>query len=162
VAQNALLVPVALVVYGRLSPHRAIDRILAGCGVVIFAALAVCGVLTVAGLLDGTSRVTVAGVFASVFWLLAIGNRGARRPEPARARIARRGRILAVGMLAGGLVTLFAFGVNLPLIVWIGLVLGALAWLAIPLWVLALGRSLRPAGTDTSTTPASATERSDA
>jgi hypothetical protein len=29
-------------------------------------------------------------------------------------------------------------------IAWIGLVLGALAWLAIPFWVLALGRSLNP------------------
>jgi hypothetical protein len=56
VAQNALLGPVALVVYRFLSPRRPPDRILAACGVMTFATVAVCGVLTVAAILDGVSR----------------------------------------------------------------------------------------------------------
>ena len=127
-----------------------------------FAALAVFGILTVAGLLDGISWVTIADVFASVLWLLVIGIRGARLPDAARARTARRGRILATGMLAGGLLTLVGFGIDAAPIAWIGLVLGALAWLAIPFWVLTLGRSLNPAGTDASAKPTPAAERSGA
>jgi hypothetical protein len=106
--------------------------------------------------------VTIAGVFASVLWLLVTGIRGARLPDAARARTARRGRILATGMLAGGLLTLVGFGVNVAPIVWIGLVLGALAWLAIPFWVLTLGRSLNPARSSASNNPTPAAERSDA
>ncbi len=162
VPQNALLIPVALVVYGYLSPHQRADRILAACGVVVFAVVAACGVLTVAGLLDGVSWVSIAGVFASVLWLLAIGIRGARLPDAALARTARLGRTLVTGMLAGGLVTLIGFGIDVTSIAWLGLVLGALAWLAIPFWVLALGRSLNPTRSTASTALTPSAERSDA
>lgn len=154
VPQNALLVPVALAVYGFLSPRRPADRALAAGGAVTFAAVAVFGALTVAGLLDGISWVTITGVFISILWLLLIGIRGARQPDPARARTASRGRILATGMLAGGLLTVAGFGIDVAPIGWTGLVLGALAWLAIPFWVLALGRSLSPACRIKQPTPA--------
>ena len=52
------------------------------------------------------------------------GIRGSRLPDAARARTARRGRILATGMLVGGLLTLVGFGVDAAPIAWIGLVLG--------------------------------------
>lgn len=62
--------------------------------------------------------------------------------------------------------TAFALGApnggDVAPIAWIGLVLGVLAWLAIPFLVLALGRSLNPARRDTSTKPLSRNKRSPA
>ena len=43
-----------------------------------------------------------------------------------------------------GLVALTGFAVGAAAVVWISLIAGCLAWLSIPLWVLAMGRVLVP------------------
>jgi hypothetical protein len=65
-------------------------------------------------------------------------------------------------MLAGGLLTQVGFGIDVAPIAQIGVVLGALAWLAIPFWVLTLGRSLNSARRNASSNPTPAAEWSEA
>jgi hypothetical protein len=109
-----------------------------------FAAAAVCGVLTVTGLLPGVSAAAVGAVLAATVWLLAIGVRGAGLRGPRRARVARTARLIAVTMLCSGVVALTGFAIGAAAIVWAALIAGCLAWLSIPLWVLAMGRALVP------------------
>ena len=116
IPQNALLAVVTGVVFRFLSRQQRSDQVLQIAGAMAFATAAVCGGLTVAGLLGGVSAVAVGAVLAATVWLLAIGIRGARLPGPRRSRVARSARLIA----------------------------GCLAWLSIPLWILALGRALVP------------------
>ena len=146
IPQNVLLAVVTGVVYRFGSRQQRFDRVWQMLGAVAFATAAVSGVLTVTGLLPGVSAVAAGAVIASAVWLLAIGVRAARLPDPRRARAARIGRLIAATMLYGGALTLFGFGINVAAVVWAALVLGCLAWLAIPIWVLVMGRALmRPA-----------------
>jgi hypothetical protein len=144
IPQNALLTVITSVVFRFLSHQQRPDRVLRIAGAMAFTAAAVCGVLTVTGLLPGVSAVAVGAVLASVVWLLAIGIRGVGLPGPRRSRVARIARLIAATMLCSGVVALTGFAVGTAAIVWAGLIAGCLAWLSIPLWVLALGRALVP------------------
>ena len=127
-----------------LSRQQRSDQVLQIAGAMAFATAAVCGVLTVTGLLAGVSAVAVGAVLAATVWLLAIGIRGARLPGPRRARVARTARLIAATMLCSGVVALTGFAIGVAAVVWVGLIAGCLAWLSIPFWVLALGRALAP------------------
>ena len=144
IPQNALLAVITSVVFRFLSHQRRPDQVLRIAGAMAFAATAVCGVLTVTGVLPGVSSVAAGAVLASVVWLLAIGIRGAGLPGPRRSRVARTARLTAAAMLCSGVVALTGFAVGTAAIVWAGLIAGCLAWLSIPLWALALGRALVP------------------
>ena len=144
IPQNALLAVVTGVVFRFLSRQQRPDQVLQIAGATAFATAAVCGVLTVTGLLPGVSAVAVGAVLAATVWLLAIGIRGARLPGPRRARVARTARLIAATMLCSGVVALTGFAIGVAAVVWTGLIAGCLAWLSIPLWVLALGRALAP------------------
>jgi uncharacterized membrane protein len=144
IPQNALLAVVTGVVLRFLSRQQRVDQALWIAGAMAFAAAAVCGVLTVTGLLPGVSAVAVGAVLAATVWLLAIGVRGAHLPGPRRARVARTARLISATMLCSGVMALTGFAVGVAAVAWVGLVAGCLAWLSIPLWVLALGRALVP------------------
>ena len=144
IPQNALLAVVTGVVFRFLSRQQRSDQVLQVAGAMAFATAAVCGGLTVAGLLGGVSAVAVGAVLAATVWLLAIGIRGARLPGPRRARVARTARLIAATMLCSGVVALTGFAIGVAAVVWVGLIAGCLAWLSIPFWVLALGRALAP------------------
>jgi uncharacterized membrane protein len=144
IPQNALLAVVTGVVFRFLSRQQRFDQVLQVAGVLAFATAAVCGVLTVTGLLPGVRTVAVGAVLAAMVWLLAIGIRGARLPGPCRAHVAHYARLIAATMLCSGVVALTGFAIGVAAAVWTGLVAGCLAWLSIPLWVLALGRALVP------------------
>lgn len=144
IPQNALLAVITGVVFRFLSRQQRSDQILRIAGAMAFAAAAAGGVLTVTGLLPGVSAVAVGTVLASTVWLLAIGIRGARLPSPRGARVARTARLIAATMLCSGVVALTGFAIGVAAVVWTGLTAGCLAWLSIPLWVLAMGRVLLP------------------
>jgi hypothetical protein len=144
IPQNALLAVITGVVFRFLSRQQRPDRVLQIAGAMAFATAAAWSMLTVTSLLAGVSAVAVGAVLASVVWLLAIGIRGARLPSPRRARVARTARLIAATMLCSGGVALTGFAVGVAAVVWAGLIAGCLAWLSIPLWVLALGRALAP------------------
>jgi hypothetical protein len=144
IPQNALLAVITGVVFRFLSGQRRSDQVLRIAGAVAFATAAVADALTVTGLLPGVSAVAVGAVLASAVWLLAIGIRGARPPSPRRARVARTARLIAATMLCSAVVTLTGFAIGVAAVVWTGLIAGCLAWLSIPLWILAMGRVLVP------------------
>jgi hypothetical protein len=144
IPQNVLLAVITSVVFRFLSHQRRPDQVLRIAGAMAYAAAAVCGVLTVTGLLPGVSAVAVGAVLASVVWLLAIGIRGARLPGPRRARVARAARLIAATVLCSAVVVLTGFAIGVTAVVWVGLIAGCLAWLSIPFWVLAMGRVLAP------------------
>ena len=144
IPQNGLMAVVTGVVFRFLRRQQRPDQILQIAGATAFATATVCGVLTVTGLLSGVSAVAVGAVLAGTVWLLAIGIRGARLPDPRRARVARTARLIAATMLCSGVVALTGFAIGVAAVVWTGLITGCLAWLSIPLWVLALGRALAP------------------
>src|SRR5262249_21645016 len=141
------LAVITSVVFRFLSRQQRSDQVLRIAGATAFATAAAEGVLTVTGLLDGVSAVAVGTVLASTRWLLAIGVRGIRLPRPRRARPGRgraggprAARLSAAPMRCAGVVALPGFAIGAAAVVWTGLVAGCLAWLSIPLWVLALGR----------------------
>ena len=144
IPQNALAIVITGVVFGFLSRQQRPDQVLRIIGAAAFATAAAGGVLTVTGHLPGVSAVAAGAVLASTVWLLAIGMRGAQLPEPGRARVARIARLIAATMLCSGVVALTGFAIGVAAVVWTGLIAGTLAWLSIPLWVLALGRALAP------------------
>jgi hypothetical protein len=144
IPQNALLAVITGVVFRFLSHQRRPDRVLRIAGATAFVTAAVWSVLTVTGLLAGVSAVAVGAVLASEVWLLAIGIRGARLPSPRRARVARAARLIAATVLCSAVVVLSGFAIGVAAVVWAGLIAGCLAWLSIPLWILALGRALVP------------------
>ena len=145
IPQNALLAVITSVVFRFLSRQQRPDQVRHIAGATAFATATTAGVLTVTGLLPGVSAVAVGAVLAATAWLLAIGIRGARLPGPRRARVARTARLIAATMLCAGVVALTGFAIGSAAVVWTGLTAGCLAWLSIPLWVLALGRALVPA-----------------
>ena len=132
------------VVFRFLSLQQRSDQVLCIAGAAAFATAAAAGVLTVTGLLPGVSAVAVGAVLASTVWLLAIGIRGARLSAPRPARVARAARLIAATMLCSAVVALTGFAIGVAAVVWTGLIAGCLAWLSIPLWVLAMGRVLAP------------------
>jgi hypothetical protein len=144
IPQNALLAVITILVFRFLSRQQRSDQVLRIAGATAFATATACGVLTVTGLLAGVSALAVGAVLAATVWLLAIGIRGARLPSPRRARVARAARLIAATMLCSGVVVLTGFAIGAAAAVWTGLVAGCLAWLSIPLWILALGRVLAP------------------
>jgi hypothetical protein len=144
IPQNALLAVITGVVFRFLSRQQRSDQVLRIAGAAAFATAAACGVLTVTSLLAGVSAVAVGAVLAATVWLLAIGIRGARLPSPRRARVARAARLIAATVLCSAVVVLTGFAIGVAAVVWAGLIAGCLAWLSIPLWVLALGRALVP------------------
>jgi hypothetical protein len=144
IPQNALLAVITGVVFRFLSRQQRPDQVLQIAGAMAFATATGAGVLTVTGLLPGVSAVAVGAVLAATVWLLAIGIRGARLPGPRRARAARTARLIAATMLCSGVVALTGFAIGAAAVVWTGLIAGCLAWLSIPLWILALGRALVP------------------
>jgi hypothetical protein len=144
IPQNALLAVITSVVFRFLSRQQRSDQVLRIAGAMAFTTAAAGGVLTVTGLLPGVSAVAVGAVLASTVWLLAIGIRGARLPNPRRARVARTARLIAATMLGSGVVALTGFTIGVAAVAWTGLIAGCLAWLSIPLWVLATARVLVP------------------
>jgi uncharacterized membrane protein len=144
IPQNALLTVVTSVVFGFLSRRQRPDQILRITGATAFAAAAVCGALTVTGQLPAVSAVAAGAILASAAWLLVIGIRGAELPGAQRARVARTARLIAATMLCSGVVALTGLAISGAAFVWTGLLAGCLAWLSIPLWLLALGRALTP------------------
>ena len=84
IPQNALLTVVTSVVFCFLSRRQRPDHVLRIAGVMAFATAAVCGVLTVTGMLPAVSAVAAGAILASAAWLLAIGIRGAELPSPQR------------------------------------------------------------------------------
>ncbi len=58
--------------------------------------------------------------------------------------MARTAGLIAATMLGSGVVALAGLAIGVAAVVWTGLIAGCLAWLSIPLWVLALGRALAP------------------
>ena len=138
VPQNALLAVITGVVFRFVSRQRRSDRVLGVAGATAFATAAAGGVLTVTGLLPGVSSVAVGAVLAATVWLLATGIGGTRLPDPRRARAARAARLVATTMLGSGVVALTGVAIGVAAVVWAGLIAGALAWLSIPLWLLAL------------------------
>ena len=142
IPQNALLTVVTSVVFRFLSRRQRPDQVLRITGATAFATAAVCGVLTVTGLLPAVSAVAAGAVLVSAAWLLAIGIRGAELPGAQRARVARAARLIAATMLCSGVVALTGLAIGVAAVVWTGLIAGGLAWLSIPLWLLALGRAL--------------------
>ena len=60
--------------------------------------------------------------------------------------LARTAGLIAATMLGSAVVALTGFAIGAAAVVWMGLIAGCLAWLSIPLWVLALGRALVPSG----------------
>jgi hypothetical protein len=141
IPQNALLTVITSVVFCFLSRRQRPDHVLRIAGAMAFATAAVCGVLTVTGLLPAVSAVAAGAILASAAWLLAIGIRGAKLPSPQRARAAR---LIAATMLCSGVVALTGLAISVAAVVWTGLIVGCLAWLSIPLWLVALGRTLAP------------------
>ena len=146
IPQNALLAVITGVVFRFLSRQQRSDQVLRIAGAVAFATAAAQGVLTVTGLLPGVSAVAVGAVLAATVWLLAVGIRGARLPGPGRARVARTAWLIAATMLCSAVVALTGLAIGVAAVVWTGLIAGSLAWLSIPLWVLAMGRVLAPSG----------------
>ncbi len=146
IPQNALLAVVTGVVFRFLSRQQRSDQVLQVAGATAFATAAAGGVLTVTGQLPGVSAVAAGAGLAATVWLLAIGIRGARLPGPRRSRVARTARLIAATVLCSGVVTLTGFAIGVAAVVWTGLIAGCLAWLSIPVWVLAMGRALVPSG----------------
>jgi hypothetical protein len=144
IPQNVLLTVVTSVVFRFLSRRQRPDQALRITGATAFATAAVCGVLTVTGRLPAVSTMAAGAVLASAAWLLAIGIRGADLPGAQRARVARTARLIAATMLCSGVVALTGLAISVDSVVWTGLIAGCLAWLSIPLWLLALGRALTP------------------
>jgi len=58
--------------------------------------------------------------------------------------VARTARLISATMLCLGVMALTGFAIGVAAVAWAGLIAGCLAWLSIPLWVLALGRALVP------------------
>ena len=87
IPQNALLAVVTGVVFRFLSRQQRPDQVLQIAGATAFATAAVCGVLTVTGLLPGVNAVTVGAVLAATVWLLAIAG---HPPIPETAASAHR------------------------------------------------------------------------
>jgi hypothetical protein len=144
IPQNALLAVITGVVFRFLSRRQRSDQVLRIAGAMAFATAAAYGVLAVTGLLPGVSAPAVGAALAGTVWLLAIGIRGARLPSPRRARVARAARLIAATVLCSAVVVLTGFAIGVAAVAWAGLIAGCLAWLSIPLWVLALGRALVP------------------
>ena len=144
IPQNALLAVVTSVVFRFLSRRQRPDHVLRITGAMAFATAAACGVLTVTGLLPAVSAVAAGAVLASAAWLLGIGIRGTQLPEPSRACVARTAQLIAATMLCSGVVALTGYATGVAAVVWTGLIAGCVAWLSIPLWLLALGRALAP------------------
>jgi hypothetical protein len=141
VPQNLLLVAVTAVVYRFLSRQQRFDRLLQVIGAAAFAGAA-SGAATVTGLTPGIGPVAIGSALVSTAWLLAIGSRATRLPGWRRARVARAGQLIAATILGCGALMLAGFAGNVGAIVWDATVVGVLAWLAIPVWVLAMGRAL--------------------
>src|SRR5262249_4794324 len=131
IPQNALLAVLTTVVFRFLSRQRRSDQLLHIAGAAAFVAAAACGVLTVTGLLDGVSALSGGAVLAGLAWLLAIGIRGARLPDPRRARVTRAARLIAATALCSGALALIGFAIDVAAVVWAGLVAGCLAWLSV-------------------------------
>jgi hypothetical protein len=142
IVQNLLLVAVTAVVYRFFSRQQRFDRVLQVIGAAAFASAAMSGVATVAGLTPGIGPAAIGSVLVSMGWLLAIGNRGTRLPGPRRARVAWAGQLIAVTILGCGALMLAGFAGNVRAVVWDATAVGVLAWLAIPVWLLALGRTV--------------------
>lgn len=128
--------------YRFFSRQQRFDWVLRVIGAAAFASAAMSGVATVAGLTPGIGPAAIGSVLGSMAWLLAIGNRGTRLPGPRRARAAWAGQLIAATILGCGALMLAGFAGNVGAVVWDATAVGVLAWLAIPVWFLALGRTL--------------------
>jgi hypothetical protein len=82
--------------------------------------------------------------FTQPHGVTAILGPAADLPGAQRARVARTARPIAATMLCSGVVALTGLAISVDSVVWTGLIAGCLAWLSIPLWLLALGRALTP------------------
>jgi len=142
IVQNLLLVAVTAVVYRFLSRQQRFDRVLQVIGAAAFAAAAMSGVATVADLTPGAGPVAIGSVLASTAWLLAIGSRGSWLPGRRWVRAARAGQLIAATILGCGALMLAGFALHAGAVIWAATAVGVLAWLAIPVWVLAVGRTL--------------------
>jgi hypothetical protein len=110
--------------------------------------------LTVGGLLVGlgvlafevVAPITVAAWMVLSLWLLLV-NRWLRMSDAFPVRLSRLGEYLGAGMLTGAAVV--GLGLLLPWMSWVqlvvfgvGVVLGVVGWLGIPIWFVILGRHL--------------------
>lgn len=144
---TAFMIPVALVLAGRLSGRR-FARITRGIGVSAMAVLTVGGPLLVLGVLafEVQAPIMVAAWMILCVWLLLV-NRWSRLSGTLRPRLAHFGEFVGACTLSGGAV--IGLGLFLPWMSWpqliffgVGGVLGLIGWFCIPLWFLLLGRHL--------------------
>ena len=143
----ACMIPVALVLGGRLPRRRAV-RLTQAAGLTAMAVLTLGGPLLVLGVLafEVATPIAMAAWIILSLWLLLV-NRRLRLSEALPIRVARLGEALGVGLLAGYLVV--GLGLLLPWMSWpqlvvfgMGGVLGVIGMLGIPVWFLLLGRHL--------------------
>ena len=144
---TALMIPVALVLAGRL-PQRRVARLTQAAGLTAMALLSVGGPLLVLGVLafEVETPIAMAAVIILSLWLLLV-NRWLRLSGALPVRLARLGEFLGAGMLAGYAVV--GLGLLLPWMSWVqlvvfgvGVLIGLPAWLGIPVWFVLLGRHL--------------------
>lgn len=141
------MIPVALAL-GAWLPDRRSARIIQALGVSAMAVLTVGGSLLVLGVLafEGATPMAMAAYIVLSLWLLLI-NRWFRLSDVLPPRVARIGRLLGGGTLAG--YAIVGVGLLLPWMSWpqlvvfgVGVLVGLPAWLGIPVWFLLLGRYL--------------------
>jgi hypothetical protein len=143
----AFMIPVALVLGGRL-PQRRAARLTQAAGLVAMALLTVGGPLLVLGVLafEVVTPISMAAWVVLCVWLLLL-NRWLRVSGALRPRVARLGEVLGAGVLAGYVIV--GLGFLLPWMSWpqlavfgVGVFIGLPAYLGIPVWFVLLGRHL--------------------
>ncbi len=142
---TAFMIPVALVLAGRLSGRRS-ARITRVVGVSAMAVLTVGGPLLVLGVLafEVQMPIMIAAWMILCVWLLLV-NRWSRLSGTLSPRLARFGEFVGACTLSGGAVVGLGF-----LLTWMswgqlvffgfGGLLGVIGWIGIPVWFLLLGR----------------------
>jgi hypothetical protein len=145
--ESACMIPVALALAGRL-PDRQAARVVQVAGLSAMAANAIAAPLMVVGVLSFSVATLIAAVAIQVLaaWLFLV-NRWLRRSPDWWLPVARLGQLLGGAVLCGAAVV--AFGLLLPWGSWpqlpvfgVGALPGFVAYLAIPVWFLILGRHL--------------------
>jgi hypothetical protein len=144
---TAFMIAIALFLGGHL-PQRRAARFTQAAGLTAMVLLTVGGLLVGLGVLafEVVAPITVAAWMVLSLWLLLV-NRWLRMSDAFPVRLSRLGEYLGAGMLTGAAVV--GLGLLLPWMSWVqlvvfgvGVVLGVVGWLGIPIWFVILGRHL--------------------
>ena len=144
---TAFMIAIALFLGGHL-PQRRAARFTQAAGLTAMVLLTVGGLLVGLGVLafEVVAPITVAAWMVLSLWLLLV-NRWLRMSDAFPVRLSRLGELLGAGMLTGAAVV--GLGLLLPWMSWVqlvvfgvGVVLGVVGWLGIPIWFVILGRHL--------------------